>query len=54
MEYKRKASYLLGNPGIALNTKYKLLGREVSLLIEKLLNKIIKQAHILGKASFLF
>ena len=42
MEYKRKASYLLENLKIALNIEYGLLGREVSLLIEKLLNKIIK------------
>ena len=48
MEHKKKASYLPGNLGIASNAEYRLLGREINLLIEKLLNKIIKQAHILG------
>ena len=54
MEHKRKASYLPGNPGIASNAEYGLSGREVSSLIEKLLNKTIEQAHTLGQVSFLF
>ena len=48
MEHERKASYLPGNLRIASDIEYRLPGREVNVLIEKLFNQIVKQAYIIG------